>query len=70
MERGILALAPAALAGWDIQSGAVPPGAETAEIEGWEPVVIGRVHALEGGGPKSGWEAANRGVGQDLDASV
>jgi hypothetical protein len=34
------------------------------------PVVIGRVHALEGGGTKSGWQAANRGVGQDLDASV
>jgi hypothetical protein len=33
-------------------------------------VVIGRVHALEGGGTKSGWKAANRGVGQDLDASV
>jgi hypothetical protein len=33
-------------------------------------VVIGRVHALEGGGTKSGWQAANRGVGQDLDASV
>jgi hypothetical protein len=34
------------------------------------PVMIGRVHALEGGGTKSGWQAANRGVGQDLDASV
>jgi hypothetical protein len=33
-------------------------------------VVIGRVHALEGGGTKSGWKAANRRVGQDLDASV
>src|ERR1019366_1366093 len=34
------------------------------------PVVIGRVHALAGGGTKSGWQAANRRVGQDLDASV
>src|ERR1035438_5590112 len=33
-------------------------------------VVIGRVHALEGGGTKSGWQAANRRVRQDLDASV
>lgn len=33
-------------------------------------VVIGRVHALAGGGTKSGWQAANRRVGQDLDASV
>src|ERR1039457_7640479 len=37
---------------------------------GWRAVVIGRVHALEGGGTKSGWKAANRRVGQDLDASV
>src|ERR1039458_1280363 len=34
------------------------------------PVVIGRVHALPGGGTTSGWQAANRRVGQDLDASV
>jgi hypothetical protein len=38
--------------------------------DGRDPVVIGRVHALEGGGTKSGWQAANRRVGQDLDASV
>ena len=44
--------------------------AKAADIVGLYPVVIGRVHALEGGGTKSGWKAANRGVGQDLDASV
>jgi hypothetical protein len=41
-----------------------------AEVQARLAVVIGRVHALEGGGTKSGWQAANRRVGQDLDASV
>jgi dipeptidyl aminopeptidase/acylaminoacyl peptidase len=44
--------------------------AKRPEIDTNQAVVIGRVHALEGGGTKSGWQAANRGVGQDLDASV
>ena len=34
------------------------------------PVVIGRVHAPAGGGTELGWQAANRRVGQELDASV
>ena len=44
--------------------------AKRPEIDTNQAVVIGRVHALEGGGTKSGWQAAHRGVGQDLDASV
>ena len=36
MQRGSFGLATATLAGRDTQKGEVPPGAETAEIEGWE----------------------------------
>ena len=39
-------------------------------IDEVQPLVIGRVHVLPSGGTESGWQAANRSVGQNLDASV